>query len=115
MKLSNILISLGAIAPTILAAPSVGSGAANSLQPHMNVVGRQTSSPAYDDSRIQNYPDKLLLKRMEEYLISFATGDYDGMRDLQAEELLITDIHKSPFPFLHLNRQHSNMLFRYSS
>ncbi|KFY28196.1 hypothetical protein V491_00571, partial [Pseudogymnoascus sp. VKM F-3775] len=67
---------------TILAAPGIGSSAANSLYSHVR----------YDDSRIQNHLDKLLLSRMKEYFISFMDGDFDGMRDLQADDFHITHI-----------------------
>lgn len=74
----------------------------------------QEPHPGYDDSRIINYHDEILLRRMKEYFVSFVDGDFEGMRDLQADNFHITDIRKCSFPFL-LNRQHSNMLFRYSS
>ncbi|KAK2756542.1 hypothetical protein FQN54_005435 [Arachnomyces sp. PD_36] len=50
------------------------------------------TNPSFDDSRIRDHPDKLLLSRIEEYFISFTTGDFEGMRDLQAEDFHITDI-----------------------
>ncbi|KFY19075.1 hypothetical protein V491_04604 [Pseudogymnoascus sp. VKM F-3775] len=87
MKLPSILISLGAIAPIILAAPSIGHGAANSLESRQDVP-----HPGYDDSRIIDFHDKKLLRRMKEYFITFVDGDFEGMRDLQADDFHITDI-----------------------
>lgn len=53
---------------------------------------------AFDDSRIKNHEDKLLLSRINEYFLTFATGDYQGMSDLQAEEFHITDIRNLSLP-----------------
>ncbi|KAH8667518.1 hypothetical protein BGZ60DRAFT_505765 [Tricladium varicosporioides] len=46
----------------------------------------------FDDSRIENHPDKLLLSRIRTYFHAFTTGDFDGIRDLEAEEYNMTDI-----------------------
>ncbi|KAK3177679.1 hypothetical protein K4F52_009584 [Lecanicillium sp. MT-2017a] len=48
--------------------------------------------PSLDISRIEHYPDKQLLARISEYFISFTTGDFNGMNDLEADNFHITDI-----------------------
>ncbi|RFU24732.1 hypothetical protein B7463_g11606, partial [Scytalidium lignicola] len=48
--------------------------------------------PSFDISRISNYPDKELLARISEYFISFTTGNFNGMNDLEADDFHITDI-----------------------
>ncbi|RDL40353.1 Uncharacterized protein BP5553_00332 [Venustampulla echinocandica] len=50
------------------------------------------SHPAFDDSRIKHHHDKLLLSRINEYFVAFATGDFNGMNELEAEEFHISDI-----------------------
>ncbi|KFZ12972.1 hypothetical protein V502_06832 [Pseudogymnoascus sp. VKM F-4520 (FW-2644)] len=99
MKLANLLIPLAAVAPAILAA-SIHRDTGNSLQLRMN--GNKPSNPAYDDSRIAHFHDKLLLSRMKEYFLSFVEGNYTGMYDLQAEDFHITDI---PLAIVRADRQ----------
>lgn len=36
---------------------------------------------------------------MKEYFLTFVTGDFQGMHDMQSEDFHITDIRKSSFPF----------------
>ena len=63
-----------------------------------------TSKGNYDDSRIQDFPDKLLLSRLRNYFELFTSGDYNGMRNLESEDYTMTDIRKlipsSPFLYL---------------
>ncbi|KFY33234.1 hypothetical protein V494_07795 [Pseudogymnoascus sp. VKM F-4513 (FW-928)] len=47
---------------------------------------------AFDDSRIRNHPDKALLSRIGEYFEAFATGDYDKMNDMVADDYRMSDI-----------------------
>ncbi|OBT63428.1 hypothetical protein VE03_07156 [Pseudogymnoascus sp. 23342-1-I1] len=96
MKLSTLLLPLAAIAPAILAM-SIDRDAAKSLQIRLN----EPSNPAYDDSRIKHFHDKLLLARMKEYFLSFVEGNYTGMYDLQSEDFRITDI---PLAIVRANR-----------
>lgn len=56
------------------------------------------SNLEFDDSRIKNYPDKLLLSRIREYFIAFASGDFDGMNNLESTDYNITDIRKKLSP-----------------
>lgn len=62
------------------------------------------SDPSFDISRIKDYPDKLLLSRISEYFISFTTGNFDRMNDLESDDFHITDIRKAAFHLLPLNR-----------
>ena len=76
------------------------------------------SNLEFDDSRIKNYPDKLLLSRIREYFIAFASGDFDGMNNLESTDYNITDIRKklSPLsPFLIISVVLLNLLFLHSS
>ncbi|KFY12460.1 hypothetical protein V492_03865 [Pseudogymnoascus sp. VKM F-4246] len=50
---------------------------------------------AFDDSRIRNHPDKELLSRIGEYFEAFATGDYDKMNDMVADDYRMSDIFKT--------------------
>lgn len=50
----------------------------------------------FDDSRIKDHPDKVMPARVSAYLIAFAKGDYNGLREFQAREFDLTDISK-PF------------------
>jgi hypothetical protein len=43
--------------------------------------------PSFDINRIQDYPDQLLSPRLSKYIISFTTEDFNGMNDLQSDEL----------------------------
>ncbi|MCJ1260806.1 hypothetical protein MMC22_000669 [Lobaria immixta] len=52
----------------------------------------EASNPQFDDSRIKDHPDKLLLSRIRQYFKAFTTGDFDGIRDLEAPEYTMTDI-----------------------
>lgn len=63
-----------------------------------NRVVRPLSEPVlkFDDSRIADHPDKVLLARVREFFRTFTTGDFVGMRDLQSEDYDMTDIRKSP-------------------
>ncbi|KAL5353739.1 hypothetical protein ACLOAV_001780 [Pseudogymnoascus australis] len=50
------------------------------------------ASPAFNNSRIQHHHDKELLSRIGEYFEAFATGDYNKMNDLVADEYHMSDI-----------------------
>lgn len=52
-------------------------------------------NPRFDDRRIKDNPDKMLLYRIRQYFKPFSTGDYQGLDDLQADGYNITDIRKS--------------------
>lgn len=52
------------------------------------------ASPAFNNSRIQHHHDKELLSRIGEYFEAFATGDYNKMNDLVADEYHMSDICK---------------------
>lgn len=64
--------------------------------------------PAFDGSRVQHHHDKVLLARIGEYFEAFASGDYDKMDAMVADEYRMSDICKSsslslsllPSPFL---------------
>ncbi|RDL39996.1 Uncharacterized protein BP5553_04336 [Venustampulla echinocandica] len=51
-----------------------------------------SSDPSFDNSRIINYHDKLLLSRIDKYFVAFTTGDYDAMNEMEADDFHITDI-----------------------
>ena len=53
--------------------------------------------PTFDDKRIENHPDKVLLGRIREFFKAFTTGDFDRMRDLQSKEYTMTNIRKRIF------------------
>lgn len=63
-------------------------------------VGNMTVNPAFDISRIIDHPDKLLLSRINEYFIAFATGDYNQMDAMVAEEYQMSDVCQCSFSFL---------------
>jgi hypothetical protein len=71
-----------------------------------------STSHAFDDTRIQHHHDKVLLSRISKYFEAFATGDYDKMNDMVADEYRMSDICKgySPSPF-----SIDTILTRYSS
>ena len=58
----------------------------------------EESNPQFDDSRIKNHPDKLLLSRIKTYFKAFTTGDFNGIKQLEATEYTMTDIRKSSYP-----------------
>jgi hypothetical protein len=107
MKLTNLLVSLAAIAPAILAGPI---NVANTDKLHATravEVGEklflaatsylllQTRGQGFDNSRIKDYPDKKLLSLIDKYFIAFTAGDFDGMAAMQADEYDMTDIRKN--------------------
>ncbi|KAG9232099.1 hypothetical protein BJ875DRAFT_544825 [Amylocarpus encephaloides] len=49
-------------------------------------------NPAFDDSRIKNHPDPLLLWRIRTYFKAFTTGDFNGIKDLEDDGYSMTDI-----------------------
>ncbi len=58
----------------------------------------EASNPQFDDSRIKNHPDKLLLSGIKTYFKAFTTGDFNGIKQLEATEYTMTDIRKSSYP-----------------
>ncbi|KFY26692.1 hypothetical protein V493_03936 [Pseudogymnoascus sp. VKM F-4281 (FW-2241)] len=88
MKLANLLAPLAAIAPAIVAGQCSNRGFVESLRSDPSVP----YNPAYDDSRIKDFPDKRLLCYSAQYFLTFILGDFEGMHDLQTEEFHITDI-----------------------
>ncbi|ELR05359.1 hypothetical protein VC83_09278 [Pseudogymnoascus destructans] len=85
MKLANLLLPLVATAPAVLASRRFDRAP-------VQIRMYQPAVPAYDDSRVQHFHDKVLLARMKEYFVSFVVGNYTGMHDLQADNFHITDI-----------------------
>ncbi len=69
--------------------------------PHRGLVSPFSSKPAYDDSRILDYPDKKLLSNIRTYFEAFVSGDFAKIAELQAPEYTMTDIRKPP-PWEHL-------------
>ena len=55
--------------------------------------------PTFDDKRIKEHPDKVLLDRIRKFFKTFTTGDFEGMRDLQSEDYTMTNIREMPFYF----------------
>ncbi|KAG9244818.1 hypothetical protein BJ878DRAFT_479793 [Calycina marina] len=72
-------------------APVQGKDYQGHKQPHPAVVA-EASIPEFNDSKIINHPDKLLLSRIQKYFKYFATGDVDGMDSLYTDNYTITDI-----------------------
>jgi hypothetical protein len=54
-----------------------------------------SSSPAFDNSRIRNHDDKVLLARITEYFEAFANADADKMNSMVADDYRMSDIRKS--------------------
>ena len=83
------------------------NGETSLIQSHKGVSPLSDEIPTFDDTRIQDHPDKLLLSRIRLFFKTFTTGDFDGMRDLQSEEYTMTDIRKlermSPSIFQYAN------------
>lgn len=50
--------------------------------------------PTFDESRIKDHPDKLLLVRVKKYFKYFTTGDGKALADLYADDYTMTDIRK---------------------
>ncbi|KFY11370.1 hypothetical protein V492_04498 [Pseudogymnoascus sp. VKM F-4246] len=101
MKLTSFLLSLAAMAPSMVAAKPVNADSIRSST-QRSLGNDHTCKPhskAYDDSRVRNYHDKKLLCDLGKYFSTFVDGDYEGMRDLQADGFHITDIRKSSLPF----------------
>lgn len=55
--------------------------------------------PSFDMSRIENYHDKKLLCRINNYFVAFAIGDFDGTNEFYSDDFHITDIRTNSFPF----------------
>lgn len=53
-----------------------------------------TTSP-FNNDRIQNHDDKVLLARITEYFGAFANGDAEKMNSMVADDYRMTDIRKS--------------------
>ena len=77
--------------------PSAVVGLVLGLSQILGVVAQIPRDPSFDTSRIEDYPDKLLLARISEYFIAFTTGNFDGMSDLESDDFHITHIRKSSF------------------
>lgn len=54
---------------------------------------------AFNNDRIRNHDDKILLARINEYFGAFSIADADKMNSLVADDYRMTDIRKSLFPF----------------
>ncbi len=58
--------------------------------------------PTFDDARIKNNPDKVLLGRIRTYFKAFTTGDFNGIKDLESDDYTMTDIRKNIYSMPHL-------------
>lgn len=54
-----------------------------------------STSPAFNNVRIRNHDDKVLLARINEYFGAFADGDAQKMDTMVAEDYRMSDIGKS--------------------
>lgn len=70
-------------------------------------MASEDATPTFDDSRIKNHPDKLLLSRIRTYFGAFSTGNAEALRDQEAEEYTMSDISEEPSS---LSRVDSNIL-----
>lgn len=52
------------------------------------------NSPAWNNTRIQNHEDKVLLARLDKYFNAFTSADAQGLDDIMAEDYHMTDIRK---------------------
>lgn len=68
------------------------------------------STSAFNNDRIRDHDDKVLLARITEYFEAFAQADAEKMNSMVAEGYHMSDIRKSYFPFSLIN-YHSNTLF----
>lgn len=90
----------------LLASALVVSGAPNPLQVSVTVSDEYSSvqkpvtkldDPGivkYDDSRIEDYPDKKALAKAREFFEVFTNGEFDAMKALQSENYTMTDIRE---------------------
>jgi hypothetical protein len=58
-------------------------------------------TPSYDETRIQGYHDKRLLGYVRAYFNAFTSLNFEGLRDLQTEDYLMTDV---PLGIVRVNR-----------
>lgn len=54
-----------------------------------------STSSAFNNSRIRNHEDKVLLARINEYFEAFAVADADKMNSMVADDYRMSDIRKS--------------------
>lgn len=63
-----------------------------------------TSLPSpFNDARIRDHDDKVLLARITEYFEAFANADADKMDSMVADDYRMSDIRKRSAPFFHLH------------
>lgn len=53
------------------------------------------ASPAWNNTRIQNHDDKVLLARLDHYFNAFVSADAQGLESIMADDYHMTDIRKS--------------------
>jgi hypothetical protein len=51
-------------------------------------------TPAFNNDRIRNHDDKVLLARINEYFGAFADGDAEKMDSMVADDYHMSDIRK---------------------
>lgn len=54
-----------------------------------------SASPAWNNTRIQNHDDKVLLARLDQYFNAFVSADAQGLESITADDYHMTDIRKS--------------------
>lgn len=54
-----------------------------------------STSPAFNNARIRNHEDKVLLNRITEYFEAFANADASKMDNMVADDYHMSDIRKS--------------------
>ena len=54
-----------------------------------------TTTVKFDDSRIKNHHDKKLLERIRTYYAAFTTGNFNAIKELEAESYNMTDIREN--------------------
>lgn len=54
-----------------------------------------STSSAFNNSRIRNHDDKVLLERITEYFEAFANADAEKMDNMVADDYRMSDIRKS--------------------
>ncbi|KAH8654949.1 Alpha/Beta hydrolase protein [Tricladium varicosporioides] len=60
--------------------------------PSKNSTLDVVANAQFDDSRIKNHHDKLLLSRIRTYFNAFTSGDFNGIKDLESDDYNMTDI-----------------------
>lgn len=69
------------------------------------------STSAFNNDRIKDHDDKVLLARITEYFEAFAQADAEKMNSMVAEDYHMSDIRTSYFPFSFLNHLSNTLMF----